>query len=88
MGEVGTFEPGISVDINFITTIAIKLVLDLLNRNNPVYTQRLTHFLTEYTLVCNTENEKIGGKMARLFTYPLQVSHSIRVKKRMSDGQN
>ena len=80
MGEVGTFEPGISVDINFVTTIAVKLILDLLNRNNDSYTQRLIGSLTQYTLVCNTNNPKIGGEMAEIFSYPLQVTRSIKVE--------
>ena len=79
MGEVGTFEPGISVDINFVTTIGIKMILDLLNKNNPNYTQRLIYSLTQYTLVCNTNNPKIGGEMAEIFSYPLQVTRSIEV---------
>ena len=80
MGEVGTFEPGISVDINFVTTIAVKMILDLLNRNNPDYTQRLIGGLSQYTLICNTNNPKIGGEMAELFSYPLQVTTSIEVE--------
>ncbi len=80
MGEVGTFEPGISVDINFVTTIAIKLILDLLNRDNDGYTQRLIGSLTQYTLICNTNNPKIGGEMAEIFSYPLQVTRSIKVE--------
>jgi len=80
MGEVGTFEPGISVDINFVTTIAVKLILDLLNRNNDSYTQRLIGSLTQYTLICNTNNPKIGGEMAEIFSYPLQVTRSIKVE--------
>ena len=80
MGEVGTFEPGISVDINFVTTIAVKLILDLLNRNNDSYTQRLIDSLTQYTLICNTNNPKIGGEMAEIFSYPLQVTRSIKVE--------
>lgn len=80
MGEVGTFEPGISVDINFVTTIAIKMILDLLNRNNEGYTQRLINNLTQYTLICNTNNPKIGGEMAEIFSYPLQVTTSIEVE--------
>lgn len=79
MGEVGTFEPGISVDINFVTTIAVKLILDLLNRDNGSYTQRLIGSLTQYTLICNTNNPKIGGEMAEIFSYPLQVTRSIKV---------
>lgn len=80
MGEVGTFEPGISVDINFVTTIAVKMILDLLNRNNENYTQRLIQNLTQYTLICNTNNPKIGGEMAEIFSYPLQVTTSIEVE--------
>lgn len=79
MGEVGTFEPGISVDINFVTTIAVKMILDLLNRNNEHYTQRLINNLSQYTLICNTNNPKIGGEMAEIFSYPLQVTTSIEV---------
>ena len=80
MGEVGTFEPGISVDINFVTTIAVKLILDILNRDNEKYTQRLIKSLTQYTLICNTNNPKIGGEMAEIFSYPLQVTRSIKVE--------
>ena len=80
MGEVGTFEPGISVDINFVTTIAVKMILDLLNRNNEQYTQRLIGNLSQYTLICNTNNPKIGGEMAEIFSYPLQVTTSIEVE--------
>ena len=32
--EAVKFEPGISVDINFITTIGVKLIIDMLNSNN------------------------------------------------------
>ena len=79
MGDVGTFEPGISVDINFVTTIAVKMILDILNRDNPQYTQRVIDSLTQYTLICNTNNPKIGGEMAEIFSYPLQVTRSIEV---------
>lgn len=80
MGEVGSFEPGISVDINFVTTIAIKMILDLLNRDNEHYTQRLIQNLSQYTLICNTNNPKIGGEMAEIFAYPLQVTTSIEIE--------
>ena len=77
--EKVSFEPGISVDINFVTTIAVKLAIDLLNRDNECYTQRLLPHLTQYTLVCNTNNTKVGGEMAEIFSYPLQVTTSIVV---------
>lgn len=73
------FEPGISVDIDFVTVIAMKLAIDILNRDNEQYTQRLLPHLTQYTLVCNTNSTKIGGESAEIFSYPLQVSTSIVV---------
>ena len=73
------FEPGISVDIDFVTIIAAKLALDILNRNNPNYTPRLLGHLSQYTLICNTDNPKTGGESAEIFSYPLQVTTSIEV---------
>ena len=74
-----TFEPGISADIDFVTVIAVKLALDLLNRDEAGYTQRLLPHLTQYTLVCNTNDPRIGGVQAEIFSYPLQVTTSIVV---------
>ena len=73
------FEPGISVDINFITSIGIKLVIDILNSTNPGYVPRLLDNLKQYTLVCNTSNPEIGGEMVEIFSYPLQVTTSLVV---------
>lgn len=75
-----TFEPGISVDIDFITVIATKLIIDLLNLDNEAYTQRLTPFLKQYTVICNTNSTKIGGERAEIFSYPLQYSRNIVVQ--------
>lgn len=74
-----SFEPGISVDINFVTVIAVKLALDILNIGNENYTPRVIDSLSQYTLVCNTNNPAIGGEMAEIFSYPLQVTTSIIV---------
>jgi len=73
------FEPGISVDINFITCIGVKLILDILNANNEDYTPRLLNNLQQYTIVCNTSDPKIGGEMVEIFSYPLQVTTSLKV---------
>ncbi|MDR1486088.1 MAG: ThiF family adenylyltransferase [Planctomycetaceae bacterium] len=73
------FEPGISADINFISIIAVKLAIDILNQDNPNYVPRLLPHLTQYTLICNTNNEKIGGKQVEMFSYPLQVTTSIKI---------
>lgn len=73
------FEPGISVDINFITTIGIKLIIDILNTNDESYIPRLLNDLKQYTIVCNTSNPDIGGAMVEIFSYPLQVTTSLMV---------
>ncbi len=77
--EKVSFEPGISADINFVTIIAVKIILDLLNRSNPGFTQRLVPYISQYTLVCNTNDTSIGGEQAEIFSYPLQVTTSITV---------
>lgn len=73
------FEPGISVDINFITTIGVKLIIDILNSTDPKYIPRLLNNMAQYTIVCNTDNPKIGGEMVEIFSCPLQVSTSLVV---------
>lgn len=73
------FEPGISVDINFITCIGIKLSIDILNMNDSSFIPRLLNDLKQYTLVCNTSNPQIGGEMVEIFSYPLQVTTSLKV---------
>lgn len=73
------FEPGISVDINFITCIGIKLIIDILNETDPNYTPRLLNNLRQYTLVCNTNDPAIAGEMVEIFSYPLQVTTSLKV---------
>lgn len=73
------FEPGISVDINFITTIGIKLIIDMLNISNTDYIPRLLNDFKQYTVVCNTSNPEIGGEMVEIFSYPLQITTSLVV---------
>jgi hypothetical protein len=73
------FEPGIAIDIDFVTLVGTKLILDILNRHTSAYTPRLLDSLQQYTLVCNTNKPEIGGEMAEIFSYPLQVTTSLRV---------
>jgi molybdopterin/thiamine biosynthesis adenylyltransferase len=73
------FEPGIAIDIDFITLVGIKLIVDILNRNNEKFTSRVINELKQFTLVCNTNNPKIGGEMAEIFAYPLQITRSLEV---------
>ena len=76
-----SFEPGIAVDIDFVTIIAVKLALDLLNRDNANYTPRVINYLRQYTWVCNTNSTNIGGQRAGIFSYPLQITHNLKVHK-------
>lgn len=79
--ETLSFEPGIAVDIDFVTLVATKVALDLLNRNNPNYTTRVIDYLRQYTWVCNTNKTNIGGERAGMFSYPLQVTNNLSVSK-------
>jgi molybdopterin/thiamine biosynthesis adenylyltransferase len=76
-----TFMPGISVDITFVTNIGIKIILDILNRNNSAFIPRLIDSLTQFSLIANTQKQEIGGEQAAIFSYPLQVTTSIEVQK-------
>lgn len=79
------FEPGISTDISFVTTVGVKMALDLLhvaNSGSDVgrrYTPRLLNHLSQFTLICNTNDPQVGGELAEIFAYPLQVTTSIEV---------
>lgn len=73
------FEPGIAVDIDFVTNIGVKLAIDILNMNNKGFTQRLLPTLQQYTLACNTNSVEVGGEMAEIFSYPLQITTSLSV---------
>jgi molybdopterin/thiamine biosynthesis adenylyltransferase len=73
------FQPGLAIDIAHVTGIGLKLAIDLLNRNNPNHVPRLLGHLSQYTLVCNCNNMRLGGERAEIFSYPLQVTTSIQV---------
>jgi len=75
------FEPGISTDIVFVTTIGVKLVLDLLNQTQGSYTPALLGYLSPFTLVCNNNNPEVGGELVEIFSHPLQVTTSIDVNR-------
>ena len=79
--ETLSFEPGIAADIDFVTIIAVKIALDLLNRDNENYTPRVIDYLKQYTWVCNTNNTKIGGPRAAMFPTPLWITNNLKVNK-------
>ena len=78
------FEPGIAIDIDFVTLVGVKLILDIMNRNNPKFTPRVINYLTQFTLVCNTNDVRVGGDLAEIFAHPLQITSSIKVNFRDS----
>lgn len=78
------FEPGISIDINFVTIIGIKLIIDILNKGSKEYIPKVINNLSQYTLVCNTNDTRIGGDLAEIFSYPLQITTSIEVPKKIN----
>ena len=74
------FESGQSQWISILSTcIGVKLCLDILNMTEPGYRPRLLNDLKQYTLVCNTSDPEIGGEMVEIFSYPLQVTTSLKV---------
>lgn len=76
------FEPGIAADIDFVTLIAIKVCIDLLNRDNPNFTPKVINYLKQYTWISNTNSPKIGGEFANIFSHPLQITTCLSVEQR------
>lgn len=77
--EKEQFQPGIAIDIAHVTGIGIKLALDLLQRSHPHPVPRLLGQLSQYTLVCNSNDPRLGGERAEIFSHPLQITTSIQV---------
>jgi hypothetical protein len=73
------FQPGLAIDIAYVTQIGLKLAIDLLNSDNPRHVPRLLGKLSQYTLVCNSNDRRLGGDAAEIFSHPLQVTTSIQV---------
>lgn len=73
------FQPGIAIDISFVTQIGLKLAIDLLNLSNPQHVPRLLGHLSQFTLVCNSNDPRLGGERAEIFSHPLQVTTSVAV---------
>jgi molybdopterin/thiamine biosynthesis adenylyltransferase len=72
-----SFEPGIAVDIDFVSIVAVKIILDLLNKNTSDYTPRVINHLSQLTWICNTNERKIGGEKAGIFSRPLQITQKL-----------
>lgn len=73
------FQPGIAIDIAYVVQVGLKLAIDLLNRHNPRHVPRLLGHLSQYTLVCNSNDGLLGGEAAEIFSHPLQVTTSLKV---------
>jgi molybdopterin/thiamine biosynthesis adenylyltransferase len=78
------FEPGISADISFVSAVAVKLILALLTPEEECDAKvpgrrRLLDRLTQYTLVCNDDDPRVGGERVGVFSRPLQITNSLTV---------
>jgi hypothetical protein len=62
--------------------VGLKLAIDLLNRHNARHVPRLLGHLSQYTLVCNSNDQLLGGEAAEIFSHPLQVTTSVQVSYR------
>ena len=80
------FEPGTADDLAFVTEVSIKVILDLLGEDSEGYTTRVLDYLTNYTLVCNTNKPQIGGANAAMFPYPLFISSNVHMLKKEGEG--
>ena len=73
------FEPGLSVDISFVTGIANKIVIDLLNQGDSEYRRKAIDVLKQFTLICNflPPEDELGGTELDIFSHALQITRSI-----------
>ena len=73
-------EAGIGVDVTLGTSIGVKVALDLLNLDNPNYTERLLPYTGQLLLFANSHLKQVAGQdAALLFKYPLQVARAVGV---------
>ena len=63
--EKAHFEPGLDVDLEFGISLFNKVVLDILNRNNPQYTPRLYHKMTQFTVFTGTDDRTFADPFWR-----------------------
>lgn len=70
--EKQDFEPGLSTDIDYISVIACKLAIDLLNRETGKI-PKVLGFLPQYTSICNYMCDKQINPMIQIFQHPLQI---------------
>lgn len=69
------FQPGLSVDITFVTALANKVILDLLQRKQPGFRPKVINDLQQFTLICNFI--KKDEEENSIFTFPLQITRSV-----------
>jgi molybdopterin/thiamine biosynthesis adenylyltransferase len=65
------FEPGLGMDIDFVSTAGCKFILDILNLGSDCNI-RVFGYYKQYTVICNTTLEKLGQKKG-LFSKPLEI---------------
>jgi molybdopterin/thiamine biosynthesis adenylyltransferase len=71
-------QPALAIDIALVTQVGLKLAVDLLHLDVPGHVSRLLGHVSPYTLVCNSNDPRLGGEAAEIFSYPLQVTTSLQ----------
>lgn len=56
------FEPGLDVDLEYGTSLADKVALDILNRSNPQYHPRILPTLSQLTFFSGTQDRPAEGR--------------------------
>lgn len=80
--EKAHFEPGLDVDLEFGISLFNKIILDIINRNNPHYTPRLFHKMTQYIIFSGTDDRSYADSFWKN-AFPLPIAlRSLR----LSDG--
>jgi hypothetical protein len=79
-------QPALAIDIALVTQVGLKLAVDLLHLDVPGHVSRLLGHVSPYTLVCNSNDPRLGGEAAEIFSYPLQVTTSLQPSHGLSSA--
>lgn len=83
--EKAHFEPGLDVDLEFGISLFDKVVLDILNRNNPNYVSRLYNKMTQYLIFSGTDDRTFAESFwKKAFPTPIalrSVRHSEECRR-------
>lgn len=72
--EKAHFEPGLDVDLEFGISLFNKIVLDIINRNNPEYVARILPKMTQYLIFSGTDDRTYADEFwKKAFPTPIAL---------------